>query len=149
MRRICTGLGTAVVLVAIAALAGVPGTMAYTTWCWDDPIVSINGTIVAIDIGVGMATADSITAATSVNKLVQKAETVIYVPAGAEVKRVGTTRVHFPESVRFVTVPDAQIVRIEVTFKAKADLPAAMKIDGVLAAQGSTFGTLTATIPVP
>lgn len=111
-------------------------------WCWDDPIVALNGTKVSIDIGV-RGEPDV------VRRHVQLAETTILVPEGVTTETLAVTNEFFAETVRFVTIPGATDATIEIRFRATKDLPIAVRVDGWLVGEGSTFGVLTATLPLP
>jgi hypothetical protein len=66
-------------------------------WCWDDPIVMIDGHVVQILTGVSGRPDD-------VRKKVQVAHVTIYVPAAVDAHVLKTTSTFFREDVRFVTV---------------------------------------------
>jgi hypothetical protein len=59
------------------------------------------------------------------------------------------TRTYFPETVQFV--PDATVARgtarVEVTFLAKAELPAKVLLNGVEVASGTTMTPLRFSLP--
>jgi hypothetical protein len=140
-------LRTMVVGLLVAALLVVqsPGRAhAELSWCWDDPLVEINGVRYSIENGVRGDPA-------TIDKDVTVARTVIHVPKGSSARLIGLTRQHFPETVAFVrSLPaDAGMARVETTYVATADLPAAIRVNGTVLAQGSTLGgTLSATFPL-
>lgn len=111
-------------------------------WCWDDPVVALNGTNVSIDIGVRGEPE-------VVRRHVQLAETTILVPEGVTTETLAVTDEFFRETVRFVTIPGAKDATIEIRFQATKDLPIAVRVDGWLVGEGSTYGVLTATLPLP
>ncbi len=86
-------------LVAIAALAFSTGLGRSTTagaadeWCWEDPIVSINGHVVHIDLG--MAKAD-------LPKLTGTVQVTIFVPQGVPASVVNVDQTYFKENVRIM-----------------------------------------------
>lgn len=135
MQRVVNGVLAAVLLVSIGAFVAVPRSEAFVIWCWDDPIVSVNGTIFEIDIAVGAEGGQA-----EVQANVQVAETTIYVPNDAQMTKISMTRVSFNETVRFVKVDGQNDVRIVVSFKSKKNLPAAvaLKKAGVQVRQGTT-----------
>lgn len=133
MQRVVNGLLAAMLLVSIGAFIGVPKSEAFVIWCWDDPIVSVDGTIFEIDIAVGAEGGQA-----EVQANVQVAQTTIYVPKGAKTSKISTTRVNFNETVHFVKVDGKTDVSIAVSFKSKKDLPAAvaLKKNGAPVTQG-------------
>lgn len=128
MNRGVSGLLAALLLVSMSAFVAVPRSQAFVIWCWDDPTVSVNGTVFEIDIAVGGASQADVQAN------VDEALTTVYVPKGATTKKLSTTRVNFKEKVHFVEVAGKQDVTFVVTFKAKKAMPAAvaLKKNGVL-----------------
>ena len=115
--------------------------MGFVIWCWDDPIVRINGETVSIEIGVQGAP-DAVRAS------VQLAETIITLPPGVTAETVSTTNEYFAETVRFLTLPGAEAAGIEVRVHASRVLPVAVRINGWVMAEGTTAGPITAEVPV-
>lgn len=113
----------------------------FAVWCWDDPVVRINGEDVSIEIGVRGA-------ADTVRESVRSAETTIILPVGVDASTVATTDEFFSETVRYVTSATAERVGIEVRFDASRSLPVAVRVNGWVMAEGTTFGTLAMEIPV-
>lgn len=115
--------------------------MAFVIWCWDDPVVSLNGETVSIEVGVRGAPE-------MVREHVQVAETTIILPDGVDAHTITTTNEFFEETVKFLVEPAATEATIEVRFEATKDLPVAIRVNGWIAAEGTTMGTLTTTVPV-
>lgn len=113
----------------------------FAVWCWDDPVVRINGEEVSIEIGVRGA-------AETVRESVTLAETTIVLPPGVVAETITTTNEFFSETVRYVTSPTAERVGIEVRFEASRSLPAAVRVNGWVMAEGTTTGVLCMEIPV-
>jgi hypothetical protein len=93
MRRIAT-LMTAIALVvgAVAAPwhASVAG--ASDVWCWDDPILEIDGELVAVDLGIRESDLGA----------VQSAEITVYLPEGMPARVVYIESGRIRPNVRFV-----------------------------------------------
>ena len=121
MRTVINGTLAALLVLSLGAVVGLTPAHASEVWCFGDPTVALNADIVQVDIGVNASPAE-------VDKLVLKAETTFYVPRGTLTKKIGVTRVPFPESVRFMEVAGATSTTIAVTFNAKKELPAAVAI---------------------
>ena len=117
-----------------AALQPAPAA-AFVIWCWDDPLVEINGTRYNIENGVFGDPA-------LVDKQIQIAKVVIHVPQGSRYQLLGVTREYFVEVVSFSeSLPaSAKAARVETTYVAQVNLPAAIRVNGSLIAQGSTQG---------
>jgi hypothetical protein len=136
----------AAVLISILATTVVGRARAYESWCFDDPVVDINGHPVTIAVGVSGTP-------TVIDTTVQRAEVRIVVPKGVRVKTVGKTHMYFAETVRVIQTatpwqPGTAVpVRVEVSFTSKADLPAMMTItpDGK-ASQSVTGSTSTGLV---
>ena len=60
-------------------------------WCWDDPVVSIEGRIVNIEVGVPSEYLDDIRG---------KVPVTIYVPEGTDASVLATTNLHFTEKAK-------------------------------------------------
>ena len=122
-------------LLAATLLVRTPGrASAFTIWCWDDPVVEINGQRYAILNGV-LGEPDE------VRRDVQVARTVISVPAGATYRVVSTTHTYFAEQVSFVEAAGLRgRARVETVFQARRDLPASLQVDGEQLDSGSTQG---------
>ena len=110
-------------------------------WCWDDPVVTIDGETITVEIGVQGA-------AELVRRSVRLAKTTIFLPEGATGETVSTTNEYFDETVQFITVPGAPDACIEVRFEAEKSLPVAMRVNGWVMDEGTTFGVLTTHIRV-
>jgi hypothetical protein len=115
--------------------------MSFVIWCWDDPVVRLNGETVSIEIGVH-GSPDVVRAA------VDLAETIVTIPPGVTAEPVSTTNEFFRETVRFLTLPGADAACIEVRVHASRVLPVALRVNGWVVAEGTTAGPLTAEIPV-
>lgn len=113
----------------------------WAIWCADDPVIRINGEEVSIEISVRGAPE-------TVRASVRSAETTIILPLGVDAETVATTDEFFSETVRYVRSAAAERVGIEVRFDASRNLPVAVRVNGWVMAEGSTFGTLTMEIPV-
>lgn len=88
-------------LLALAGLGGAAGAafaalkpevaLGEWAWCWDDPIFSIEGKIVHVNVGIH---SDPVT----VRRHIQNAHTVLYLPPDVPAAIVGFTNVYFPET---------------------------------------------------
>ena len=90
-------------------------------WCFDDPVLLINGEQVTIQTGVYGDPA-------FVAAHVTAANVVVTVPAGVTTQIVSRTNTYFAERVTFVTqgtwtAGETVKVKVSVTFTASADLP--------------------------
>lgn len=130
------------------ALFPVRSAQAAAEWCWDDPIVRIDGRTVTILNGV-RGLPDEVRANVSL------AEVVITVPAGVRTEEIALTRNYFPERVIWVRVksdwrPGRPVpVGITTTYVATKELPAQMRVtypDGAKTVTGTTRAPLTTTI---
>jgi len=113
--------------------------MGFVIWCWDDPIVKINGETVSIEIGVQGSPE-------LVRGSVRNVETIITLPRGVTAETVSTTNEYFTESVRYLTLPEAESVGIEVVVNCDRVLPVAVRVNGWVMAEGSSAGPLTMEI---
>ena len=128
-------------------------------WCWGDPIVRIDNTIVDIAVGVqGDPEA--------VRAHVQSAEITIHVAPGTSTAVLAKTNPYFPENVYWVydgtrRADGSQTVRVDVTFVTKTPgaMPAGLLVAQVSppgpklnlsgqTVQSTTTGTMTATFTV-
>ncbi len=150
MRRAGLSVFFVLVLSAIAVLQP-SRAAAEVTWCWDDPVVLINGNLVSINVGVY---GDPLV----VRRTVTLATIEIAVPAGVSTALVASTNLYFPERVVFVSrgqwQPGEPVpVEVTVRFEATQDLPAAVRIThatGATNATGSTAkGPLKASFVLP
>jgi hypothetical protein len=112
MRRAATVLiALAIAAVGFMGSAVTRPAHALDFWCWDDPIVEINGQRVAIDIGVRPGHLP----------LVTGADVVITVPRGATTRVVYLETTYFTPNVRFVEASKAggrgTPVTVEVTLR--------------------------------
>jgi hypothetical protein len=124
---------------------------AFETWCFDDPVVDINGQRVNIDIGVQGDPAH-------VSDSVRRAEVVIAVPKEVRTRLVSTTNQYFQEKVRFTTSdarwsPGQPVpVTVTVQFEATTTLPTAMVVtmDGttITRSSGTTSSGMSARFVV-
>jgi hypothetical protein len=115
------------------------------SWCWDDPIVSINGKVVNIDIGV-RGEPEEVAAA------VKSTTTTIYLPRNVSARKLGSTNTYFREKVRFVTTdarwsggPIPVSVVTEFTSSGRFDAQQRVSHDGrvLSTVKGSTAGALS------
>jgi hypothetical protein len=134
LSRFAAGILAALVLAALL-IARTPGhASAFVIWCWDDPVVEINGQQYAIQNGIF---ADP----TAVNREVQVAQVTVYVPTGSAYRTISVSHTYFNETVRFVEDPGLKNkARVETVYVAQADYPAALQLDGRPLDQGSTQG---------
>ena len=151
MRRAGLSLLVVLALSVVAVLQSPRRAAAEVTWCWDDPVVLINGTLVSINVGVY---GDPLV----VRSAVTLATIEIAVPAGVSTALVASSNLYFTERVVFVSrgqwQPGQPVpVDVTVTFQATQDLPAALKITyptGSIGASGSTAkGPLKASFALP
>jgi hypothetical protein len=118
------------------------------SWCWDDPIVSINGRVLNIDIGVQGDAA-------TVSSTVKSTTTTIYLPRNVSARNLGSTNTYFREKVHFRTTRSTWSggpipVSVVTEFKATGRLNAQQRIrhNGTVLStvSGTTAGTLSQTI---
>jgi len=143
MRKVMSGILAALLLLSVGALSFVPVTRAneFVIWCWDDPVVSLNGQVFNIQIGV-------LAMPSEVRRGVQVADTTLLVPRGVEASVISITNQYFRETVQIITVPDGRTVGVIVKFQATAILPAALAVNGALRDSGTTSGMMHTTITV-
>lgn len=96
MKRILTVVG-AIVFASLAAVLPwrAQPADALDVWCWDDPVLSINGRLVAINIGVREADKQKI----------QAAHITVTVPAGADARVVYIENEFVTPTVTIVHAP--------------------------------------------
>jgi hypothetical protein len=144
LRRAITLVLAALFLFSLASVRP-DAASAELSWCWDDPIVAIDGKVLNIDIGV-QGDAATVTSA------VKSTTTTIYVPRNVSVRNLGSTNVYFREKVRFRTTDATWSggpirVRVETEFKSTRRLAAQQRIshDGAVLStvSGTTAGTLS------
>ncbi|MGH2600377.1 MAG: hypothetical protein ACRDJ9_13455 [Dehalococcoidia bacterium] len=116
--------------------------MAFVIWCWDDPVVRINGETVSIEVGIQGSPE-------VVRDSVRGVETIITLPEGVSGETVSVTDDYFLETVRYLTVPAAEQVGIEVCVDAARVLPVALRVNGWVMAEGTTATPLTTEIHAP
>jgi hypothetical protein len=93
MRRRTTAAIAAIVLGAIFVLSRVSGTAdASEWWCWDDPVLVINGQVVHVYTGVP----------NNAVRRVTLADMTITVPNGVDVRMTANNAPRFPQQVRLV-----------------------------------------------
>jgi hypothetical protein len=140
-------------LAGLALLAGglvqqVPPAGAFAEWCFDDPVVSINGQQVHINNGV-------MDSSTSVSKDVQGASVTVSVPKGASAKIVSPTGQLFIETVVIKTTSSTWSagpvpVQVSTSFITKQNLQAAVQLSYSSTASGAVtttaYGTTTSPI---
>lgn len=141
-------------VLALVAAARPPVASADVIWCWDDPVVLIDGRAVSISVGVYD---DPLT----VMNDVQAAHFTIVVPNGVSTALVASTNLYFPEYVSFerrgTWTPGQPIpVSVRVRFDATRELPARLKVvylAGLLPAivedSSTTAGRLRADFALP
>jgi hypothetical protein len=79
-------------------------------WCWGDPVVQVNGTIAAINVGIQ---GDAATVAA----LTKGVTVTVRVPAGSTHQVLQETNPYFAETVNFVVATSNQdIGRVDVQF---------------------------------
>jgi hypothetical protein len=128
-----------------ALLLGAAGSLqvrpaaAQATWCWDDPIIEVNGHRININIGV-QGSPDLVA------RSVQHAHVTVYVPRGAEYRLIANTSTFFPESVDFVEVSRPSQIGVTVDFTATRNLPAMMVISTQSQRATGSFGTISTTV---
>jgi hypothetical protein len=147
-----TLLVLAALLVGAVAVALVQPAAAQMSWCWGDPVISLNGQRVSIAAGVA---GDPVT----VGKAVQRAETTVYVPAGVSGEVLSyTTEIFKDKKVTFVHTDAAwqpgqsMPVTVVVSFKAKTNLPVQVVIDypgGQERAFSTTLGDTILSFTLP
>lgn len=86
-------------LAGLALLAGgllqqVPHAGAYAEWCFDDPVVLINGAPVHIDLGIQAS-------ATTIQASITAANIVVHVPLNVTTALVSSTTTNYPAYVTF------------------------------------------------
>lgn len=116
-------------LVVIGSVQAPTRVSAGEMWCWDDPLVSIDGQIIDLTIGVN-ATRDEAKAA------IQSADFRIHVAPGTNVSVLLITNLLFPQTVTWVfdgvRLPDgSQQARVDVVFRSTATLPVALYVTKV------------------
>lgn len=116
-------------------------------WCWGDPVVSLNGVVVSINIGV-QGTPDVVRAG------VQAAHTTLYVPQGVDARVLSVDTTYFQEDVQIVPVAGSGQVSMVVSFAATQPLPAAAFISinglpGSLTVSGSTTAGVVLSFATP
>jgi hypothetical protein len=125
-------------LFAAAGAVQVRPAEAQVGWCWDDPIIEVNGQRININVGVQGSPA-------LVKRHVQHAHVTIYVPRGSDYRLVDQTAVYFPETVEFVEVSRAAQIGVVVEFTATRDLPAMMVISSQSQRATGAFGSINTT----
>lgn len=99
MKRLVTAFG---LLLTYLALAGLPASArpahAGEVWCWDDPVIQVDGTIVSINLGVRNTDLAAVLGA----------EVVVSIPAGSVGQVLWIDTTYFTPTVRFVTVESAK-----------------------------------------
>lgn len=140
------GTGAATAVVGPAALLGQPPTAdAFESWCFDDPVIDINGRRVQIVIGIQGDQA-------LVDKYVQQAVTVVGVPIGASARTVLVTKENFKESVTYTSTGtpwragQPNLVPITISFKQK--LPTSLPAKATITYPGGTITLLSTTAGV-
>lgn len=89
MRRLCAALVAATVLGSLLLLPRLSETAdASEWWCWDDPVLVLNGRVVHIYTGVKTAALQRVTLA----------EIEITVPAGVDAKLTASNAPRFPQT---------------------------------------------------
>jgi hypothetical protein len=96
-------------VLGLSSLAAMPATHA-DDWCWNDPVVSVNGHQAAINVGIQGSSADML-----VN--VNGADIQIFVPQGSRNQILKTQNGAFTETVHFVQTGDrSKVGEIDVRF---------------------------------
>ena len=111
------------------------------TWCWEEPLVRINGEEISIEPGVLASLEDA-------RRFVTSAETRIIVPPGTEYETLMVEMEPFEEVVTYVIDPAATDIRMEIRFKALTELTAGVKVNGEVVATGTTSDVLTYRQPI-
>jgi hypothetical protein len=152
MRRSLIALVAAVLALAVAPA---PATEASVQWCWDDPVVVIDGRPVSINIGVFGTPRD-------VRANVSAAELTIYVPEQVLTRLSLGVSFYFREHVTFQRLPgrwqvgEPLPVRVEVTFKANKEMRVAVEVINPLShtpytphrSHGSTKSKITTSFTI-
>ena len=162
MHRISLLLSAFVLVVALAIAPVTPTSARGVEWCWDDPVVTIDGRTVQIDVGV-MGEPDT------VRRNVKVAHVWIYTPQGVSTKLLAATHTYFREVVHFVPSNDVRRrgngrgaaawqpgqpvpVLVVVEFEARTEMLAGMRVNhphGTLIDEGTTRGRLSAGFVLP
>ena len=122
-----------------AAVAHTPSAFA-DIWCFDDPVVSINGQQVKLDVGVQGSS-------TYLRKTVSGAIVTVAVPAGVSTALVYLQKGPFPETVRFVqsatvwSTGQPIPVTVTVSFTSTAKLMTALQAQYPSGQTKQYFGT--------
>jgi hypothetical protein len=113
-------------------------------WCWDDPVVSIGGKIVSINVGVHGTAAE-------VQAGVRSATVEITVPEDVRTSIVSTTNTHFKEVVvfRHSEKHDDDNAGTEVSVSVKFDSTKNMAAADAITYPGGTTGTTGFTRGAP
>ena len=134
----------ALLMLGSVALAPRPA-HASADWCWDDPVISIDGRVVHIQEGVYGD-------AKLVDANVKVAHVYVYVPDGVDTRVLHVTKEYFKERVHIIE-SDAPWrrgqpipIRVDVEFEARADLPATLRVTypgGIVQDFGTTLGRMS------
>jgi hypothetical protein len=145
-RLACLVHGSLAVIFALFALALFSPALrphralADLAWCWDDPIVTINGITVSTQIG-------ALGSPAVVQRGVQKATIVYTLPSGVSASVISTTNTYFHEKVVFVNsnaawTPGQPVpVGVTVSFVANSSFQTQMINTLASGASSTTFGT--------
>lgn len=124
MRKLIAATLAAAVLGVVMALGRISGSAdASVWWCWDDPVLVIDGQVLHIYTGVP----------SSAIKRVTLADLVITVPPGVDVKMTANNAPRFPQQARLVRSgavnPDGSIpITATVTVNGHGRFDTAIKI---------------------
>lgn len=105
-------------------------------WCWDDPVLVVNGQAVRILAGVPATD----------GRLVRMAEITVVVPEGVEARLVASVSIWFPLSTRLVRAgavggDGTVLVTAILTVQASGALPIALRLQQAGGSQHTSYGT--------
>ena len=116
----------AVLLVGLAMLVARPAQTAQASewWCWDDPVLLVDGQVLHIAVGVPRAALANVTVA----------DLVITVPAGVEARLTGTPEPRFAQTLRVVQGPAISrgapvVITATVTVRARTQTVVGLRVN--------------------
>jgi hypothetical protein len=98
MRLLSVRAAIVAALIVIGGIALYPAAPASADdWCWDDPILLIDGKLVNVNVGVKGGSS-------TVRARVRNAHTKVFLPRNVSASVVGFTNLYFPETAEIVRV---------------------------------------------
>lgn len=132
--RIAGVVALAVVCLLVSSTIA-PRAQASEWWCWDDPVVIVEGQVVQVRVGVPQ----------SLKHRVTLADIVVTVPYGVDAEVVAVPSPHFPQAVTMVRTArlapgEDIVVSAQVTVRSQAPMTVAIKLSQASGAEASQFG---------